>query len=330
MEHKIKLPLPLLRAACLAAADDNFLQPQIESVVIDKGYMVAIDGAIMFWAKLDNVNPDLHIVIPRINVECFIKKTEGFKNFICDLIYNPETSQGYFEIPHCVACHESFKTFFDKGYTNWQKIIPVIAKDVVGFPHFQTKYHAMLSDIAIELGSICRPKITPNGERGIASIEFLLSEFDDVHACIAPLDMSFSQAKYCVEINDEPDTEPEQMPAASAEIALRAAQRLRKDYQDGLGISVAKYIQPAVWQGSNEDHQEKMLYTEDWFNQPLRQYNNAAKAINYLNKRPGEVVRCFVGDILGNTEIHARTTQEVEKFFAENSDFIADQEQGHD
>lgn len=327
MKHKIKLPLPLLRAALIAAADDDYYRPQIESVVIDKGHIVATDGAVMFWAKLDDVNPDLHIVIPRINVECFIKKTEGFKNFICDLVYDSDTSHGYFEIPNCFGCHEAFKEFFRQGYPIWQRVIPTIAEDAVGFPHFQVKYHQALKDIAGELGNICTPKITPNGERGAAPVEFLFSEFDNVHACLMPLDLASSKTKYCVEIVNEPDdAEPEQLPAASAEIALRAAKRLRTDIQDSFSISNARWIRPALWIGTDQDHRDKMFYTEEWFNQPLRQYDNPEKAIEYLTALPGEVVRCYVGDVLTGPEIHARTVEEVKEFFTKNSGFAMDQE----
>ena len=62
-----------------------------------------------------------------------------------------------------------------------------------------------------------------------------------------------------------------------------------------------------------------MHYTEEWFSQPIHQYDNPEKAIEYLTALPGEVVRCFVGDILTGPEIHARTVEEVREFFAKNS-----------
>lgn len=318
-EYKITLPIALLQAACIAAADDDMWRPQLENVVIDNGHIVATNSHIMFWAKLDNVSADIKIYIPRIHVECFIKKTEKFKGFTCDIVYNTDAKQGYLEIPNCLNCYEGFKVFFD-SYINWQKVIPQnAAESHDGYPQFQTKYHAALDDIANTLGSICSPKIIPHGSRSPATIDFLYSEFDNVHACLMPLDLTYSTVKYCVEILHEPDNaEPEQLAAASAEIALRAVKRLRKNQCNLFGVSRAEWIRPALWQGTDEDHQNKMFYTEDWFNQPVRQYDNAEKAIEYLNSMPGEVVRCFVG----NVEIHARTTVEIEKFFNQNNESI--------
>lgn len=319
MEQKIRLPLALLRAACIAAAEEDFARPYLEAVMIDKGHIVATDSAIMFWAKLDNVDPDITIVIPRMNVECFIKKADNFKDFICNLVYDTNTQRGYLEIPNCWGCHEVFQSFLS-GLSYWQKVIPERCDNNIGFPNFAVKYHTKLDEIALELGSICKPKIVPNGELNAALVEFLLSEFDNVHACLAPLNMSFSNAKYCVEIFDEPDNaEPEQLPAASAEIALRAAKRLRADIGESFDINRVSWIRPALWQGTDQDHRDKMFYTEKWFSQPLHQYDNPEKAIEYLNALPGEVVRCFVGDILTGPEIHARTVEEVREFFAKNS-----------
>lgn len=312
MEQKIKLPLALLRAACIAASEDDFLRPNIESVVIDQGHIVATDGCLMFWAKLDQVSANLRIVIPRIHVECFIKKTVNFNDFICDLVYDPESKHGYFEIPYCVGCYEAFKPIFT-DYVNWQMVLA--ANTLVesnDYPQFQTAYHARLDDIALELGNICRPKIIPNGLQKAATIEFLHSEFDNVHACLMPLDLTFSKAKYCVEIlNESDDAEYVQLPAASAAIALRAVQRLRKDISEGFNIRHSNYIRPALWQGSPQEHQEKMFYTEDWFNQPLRKYNTTEKAIEYMAKMD-EVVQCYVGDF----SITARTVDDVKSFFA--------------
>lgn len=327
MEQKISLPLALLRAACIAAADDDLARSQIQSVAIDNGHIVATNGHLMFWAKLDDVSADIKIYIPRIHVECFIKKTKHFSGFICDLVYNPDTKQGYLEIPFCLNCYEGFKVF-DNQYVNWQKVIPQdTSESSDGHPQFQAKYHVKLEEIATELGAICDPKIIPHGLHKAASVQFLLSEFDNVHACLMPLDLTYSNVKYCVEIFEEPDNaEPEQLPAASAEIALRAAKRLRTDIQDSFSISNARWIRPALWIGTDQDHRDKMFYTEEWFNQPLRQYDNPEKAIEYLTALPGEVVRCYVGDVLTGPEIHARTVEEVKEFFTKNSGFAMDQE----
>lgn len=316
MNKKIKLPLALLRAAYIATAVDDFMRPQLESVVIDRGHIVATDGAIMFWAKLEDVDLDLSIIIPRINVECFIKKTENFSDLVCDLVYDPDTRDGYFEIPNCFGCYEAFTMHF-MYYPAWQKAIPTHTEDVTGSPQFQTKYHAQLDEISAELGSICVQKIIPNGDHKVAEIEFLFSEFDNVHACLMPVDLTFSKVKYCVEIGGESDDDgPKQLPAASAEIALRATKRLRKHVSHDNGfIGTTNWIRPALWLGTRDQYQEKMFYTEDWFNQPVHQYDNCEKAVNYINAMPDEIVRCFVGNI----SINARTVEEIEKFFADNA-----------
>ena len=313
MEIKITLPIALLKAACLVAPNDSL---NYESVAIDKGYLVATDRVLLFWAPLENIDPEIRIVIPRIHVECFIKKAERFSGEICDFIFNTKTQLGTLIIPKCVGCFENFEQVFNV-YPDWQKAIPDLSKqDLTGIPYFDPNYLTKLESIAQILGTICSPKITPTGIDKGALIDFIFSEFDNVQACLMPKDKTYTKTKFCVEFNEEGDSpEWEQVPAESAEIALRAVLRMRKDLTNGQKsyFSLGRWFRPAFWQGSDEEHTAKMFYTEEWFKKPMKRFNNPQKAIEYIQLM-NECVECFSGD----SSITAYTIEEVNNFFAQN------------
>ncbi len=70
---------------------------------------------------------------------------------------------------------------------------------------------------------------------------------------------------------------------------------------------------PAIWNGSKEDHAERMFYTEEWFSKPLSRYDNPELAIAYIDA-VNDCVECYIGE----KSITANTPEEVTKFFAEN------------
>ena len=56
MDNKILVPLALLRAALIASKDeDEWDFRNLDAIAINKGHIVATDGCILFYAKLDNV-----------------------------------------------------------------------------------------------------------------------------------------------------------------------------------------------------------------------------------------------------------------------------------
>ena len=59
MDNKILVPLALLRAALIASKDeDEWDFRNLDAIAINKGHIVATDGCILFYAKLDNVEND--------------------------------------------------------------------------------------------------------------------------------------------------------------------------------------------------------------------------------------------------------------------------------
>ena len=77
MKHTILVPLALLRAACLVAKDEELLNIRnFDAVAINRGHIVATDGRLMFYSKLENVSDDISFIIPKAYAASFIKKTE--------------------------------------------------------------------------------------------------------------------------------------------------------------------------------------------------------------------------------------------------------------
>lgn len=100
---------------------------------------------------------------------------------------------------------------------------------------------------------------------------------------------------WCVGICPEDDSPHEQSPAASKEIAERALARYRtmtKAEGNQLMIeSFDEYFQVQEWEGTAEEHQEQMFYTEDWFKEPMYQCKNMQQAEQVF--KYGEIVHCY-------------------------------------
>ncbi|MDH0032523.1 MULTISPECIES: hypothetical protein [unclassified Acinetobacter] len=325
MNHTILVPLGLFRAACIAAKDDGDWNDtrNIDAVAIVRSHILGTDGRILFYSKLKNVADDVFFIIPKAYAESFIKKTEcnsGLKH--CQITYDTESQTGLIEIPHHHNAYEAFKVFLKVSYPDWEKVIPK-QTDFAGFVRFGAEYLAKVEDICSKLGTICSPVIKPTGIDKAASIEFLYSDFEHAKAVLMPRSTDPDSLLFCVVVGDgDPDDEDaEQIPAASAELAFRASQRLRKDFifnprfkndhdefNDG-----ANWIYPTVWNGSKRDHADQMEITEEWFSKPLKRYDNPELAIEYINA-VNDCVECYNGD----TSITANTPDEVTKFFTEN------------
>ena len=100
---------------------------------------------------------------------------------------------------------------------------------------------------------------------------------------------------WCVGICPEDDSPHEQSPAVSKEIAERALARYRAmtkaEGNEFMIESFDEYFQVQEWEGTTEEHQKQMFYTEDWFKEPMYQCKNmqqAEQAFKY-----GEIVHCY-------------------------------------
>ena len=100
---------------------------------------------------------------------------------------------------------------------------------------------------------------------------------------------------WCIGICPEDDSPHEQSPAASKEIAERALARYRAmtkaEGNEFMIESFDEYFQVQEWEGTTEEHQKQMFYTEGWFKEPMYQCKNmqqAEQAFKY-----GEIVHCY-------------------------------------
>lgn len=320
---EVKLPIQLLNAAYIASSKTDWFRGT-DSVLIDQGHIVGTDGAVMFYAKVD-VPEDFKINIPRVHVQSFLKKVKNFTSMHSFLLQCDDDDYIKMIIPNCHGCIEVFQRPIVQKYPNWHGVVQTVkdAKhtDYSIHPNFASKKIKKLEKIANGLGGICQPIIQSNSDgKSAAKVSFKFSEYENVSALIMPLDITFSKGKYCVEMICEPDSEPHQIPAASAEIAFRAVQRTRKEFDFGLGSpsdglgSYALFIKAAPWLGSDAEHAEKMHYTEDWFNQPLRKFDSIAKATQYINELD-DVVEFYVGD----KSITTKDLEEIQRFYKEHA-----------
>lgn len=323
MKYSIQLPIALLNAAYIASHKTDWFRG-INSVLIDQGHIVGTDSAVLFYAKVD-VPKDLKIHLPRVHVQSFLKKVKNFTSMHSFLLQCDDDDYIKMIIPNCHGCIEVFQRPIVQKYPNWQGVVQAAENaehsDRSIHPNFASKKIKKLEKIANGLGGICQPIIHSNSDgQSAAQVSFKFSEYENVNALIMPLDNTFSKGKYCVEMISEPDSPPNQIPAASAEIAFRAVQRTRKEFDFGIGSpgdglgSYALFIKVAPWLGSDAEHTEKMHYTEDWFNKPLRKLDSIAKAIQYINALD-DVVEFNVGE----KSITTKDPEEIKQFYKEHS-----------
>ena len=104
-----------------------------------------------------------------------------------------------------------------------------------------------------------------------------------------------SKKLWCVAIRPEGDSPHEQSPAASKEIAGRALARYRAmtkaEGNQFMIESFDEYFQVQEWEGTAEEHQEQMFYTEDRFKEPMYQCKNMQQAEQVF--KYGEIVHCY-------------------------------------
>lgn len=322
------IPVALLQAASLVMYQPNenddlsfSKEAEYSRVVIEKSHIVASNGHMLFCAKLENVPEDFSLSIHFKNVESFLKKISNFDTYYFQLSVDPERSSAVMEMSHHYGAYEVFKYGLDDKIFNWQKIlIEKPTKDIKGYPEFQTKSLQILDDIAKELGcEIGFKKIHPTGRTKVAYVEFMYSEYPESFALIMPLVRELAEeVKYAVYIEDVTgENEGDELfPAESKDIAFEAVKRMKKDLMSlekdphPMAQSKNNFFKVAVWDGSDEEHQEKMFYTKDWLSQPMRRYNDPQKAIHYMTAY-NEVVECYDD----KSSIKTRSVDEVKKFF---------------
>lgn len=327
MKHTVLVPLALLRAALIASKDeDEWDFRNLDAIAINKGHIVATDGCILFYAKLDNVENDISFIIPKAYAQSFVNKTECYSGLTnCQISYDAETKTGLIEIPNHHNAYEGFKIFLSESYIDWQKVLPTNDVEYKGFVRFGGDYIKKLEEISGLLGSICRHNLKPTGLAKAANINFLFSDFENVNAILMPRSNNPDAELFCVAISDSHEDEVSLLPAATAELAFKAAQRLRKDFifnprfsdDYSLFSDGASWIYPTVWNGSKDAHADQLEITEEWFSKPLKRYDDAELAIKYI-QAVNDCVECY----LGNKSITATTVDEVTKFFDENKALI--------
>ncbi|WP_151981067.1 hypothetical protein [Acinetobacter guerrae] len=321
MKHEIILPIPLLKAASLCAAENEDWRPMLENIAIDNGHIVATNGHIMFFSPLDDVYPEIKIQIPKPHVDSFLNKIESFSSYRnCKLMFDTDLDRGHLEIPNGYCAFESFKQHFKYAYIDWKKVVPeyhecsFINNDM---PIFNPQYLQTMVDISQALGEIACHKVTPLGQTEVAIVKFFRTNYPDAQALIMPMIAASDKVLYCVEIVNEPDSEPEQLPAESADIAFAAAERMRKEISYSIGgndgfFQPGNWVRPALWLGSPQDHKNKMFYTQEWFKKPLRKFNNADAAKAYMIET-ADCVQCIDDDRF----IDAQSIDEIDLFFGE-------------
>lgn len=345
MKHSIQLPIAVLNAAILATKNSNTdcIEPVSETITITDSRIFGTNKHLIFYAKLDNVTEDITIVLPCNSVKAFLKKIKKFNlhlNAVCQLEYDTELKVGTLEVPNHMGAYEGFKIFHERNLLkNWRKLLPNVEKkakvtDFSQYPQFQGQYIRLLEKIALLFGSVCLPVIHPTGEKTVAVIELKNSEVDyDLNVLLMPLDKYGETAKYAVAIYDEADdAEPSNvLRAETLDIAVRVVKRLRKEMSFGfknINFAPQNLISIVEWKGlsdfqkaqmypetAEEDHQDdKIFYTEDWFKLPLRRYDDADKAKEFMQAL-NEPVGCYVGDI----STTADTIEDIAAFFLKHT-----------
>jgi len=327
MENKILVPLALFRAALITSKDeDEWDFRNLDAIAINNGYIVATDGSILFYAKLENVENDISFIIPKAYAQSFVSKTVHCSGLInCQISYDKDKQTGLIEIPNYHNAYEGFKVFLSDSFIDWQKVLPEADTEYQGFVRFGGDYIKKLEEISGILGSICRHNLKPTGIDKAAIINFSFSDFENVNAVLMPRCNNPDSELFCVAISDSHEDEVSLLPAATADLAFKAAQRLRKDFifnprfsddyspfSDG-----ASWIYPTVWNSSKDAHADQLEITEEWFSKPLKRYDDAELAIKYI-QAVNDCVECYLGD----KSIIATTVEQVTKFFNENKALI--------
>lgn len=118
---------------------------------------------------------------------------------------------------------------------------------------------------------------------------------------------------WCVGIRPEGDSPHEKTPALSKEIAERALERYRSMWKaEGNSFvleNIDDLIQVQQWHGTRKEHENKMLYTEEWFKQAMYQCQNIKQA--EIAFQYGEIVHCYNG----SAELITKDFDEAKKFY---------------
>ena len=323
---QIFVPLAFLKSAVMCAGDcdwENIPRYRDEHVHFRDGHIIATNDHVMFYAPIEGLAADVKFSIPKIDVKQFIERAERqdlSAHKMISIHYNDAVKNGFLEVKKYLHCEVHFHDHLQLDKFNWQKPVEQSNDGVwFGYPHFQAKYIQLVEDIAKLFGKFCTPNITPTGHRSAAKVDFLYSEMEfQAHVLLMPRLHVADDAKYCVEVYENPDdTEPtECYPAESIHHAINAVMRMRKANKATLDMSadhVNTCIQVARWTDDAESHHQEMFYNDAWFAEPLREYREPVGAREFIEKT-GDIVGCIGAD--GETKITARTVEEVEAFFA--------------
>lgn len=123
-----------------------------------------------------------------------------------------------------------------------------------------------------------------------------------------------SKKLWCVGMRPEGDSPHEQTPAMSRELAERAVERYRAmtkaEGNEFLIATFDDWCQVQQWHFTRTEHVNKMLYTDDWFKQPMYQcfdLPTACKVFKY-----GEIVRCYKK---GSSPLITSNFDEAKRFY---------------
>lgn len=332
MKQSIQLPVALLKAASLIVdqSENEFMHP-FNFIHIQDSHIIGTNGHLMVYAPLQGIYDDFNLHIPKESVKHFINKLEAncpqlkeypHVNLRCTVEYDVDTKVGLIHIPDYYGVYEAFKIDLQQPMRNWQGAIPTVQEEYKGnYVPFKGKYITCLEEIASLFGGTCKPILKLTGEKTAAIVELIHSEVNfDVNLLAMPWSKDVSAVKFCIGIMDDVDDAEfsHVHPAESVEIAVRAVKRLRAEMTHGFhdsNHSPEYCVQILAWQGTDQEYKDNMLYTEEWFNKPLRRYDNAEKAKEFMTAL-NEPVECYVGEI----KIDARTPEEVDAFFLKHTE----------
>ena len=123
-----------------------------------------------------------------------------------------------------------------------------------------------------------------------------------------------SKKLWCVAIRPESDSPHKQSPAASKEIAERAVARYKAmtlaEGNEFMIESFDDFIQVQQWHGTRKEHENKMLYTEGWFKEPMYHCSSLPSACNVF--KYGEIVKCYKK---GSSPLITSNFEEAKRFY---------------